>query len=315
MFALVFDEKLQAVPDYPRPQLQPNEAIIRPHLVGICNTDREIIRGYMAFHGVPGHEFVGTVEEASHPAWVGQRVVGEINAYCADCPTRCALGGVNHCPRRTTLGIFRRDGAMAEALALPQACLHPVPASVPDEAAVFVEPLAAALEILQQAHIQPDERVAVVGDGKLGSMIVQVLRLPGCEVTLFGHHPERWELFERQGIVCRHSSDLPDTQYDVVVDCTGQPGGLETARTLVRPRGRLVLKSTFHGAVKLDLSMLVVDEVQLIGSRCGPFAPALRLLERGLIETAPLVSARFPLRDGLAAFEAAAGTLKVLLQP
>ncbi len=312
MHALIFDGQLRLVSDYTPPPRPAGEALIRPHVIGICNTDTEITHGYMGFHGVLGHEFVGTVLECDDPAWIGQRVVGEINAACFRCPT-CLRGDVPHCPNRTTLGIDRRDGAMAEAFLLPTACLHAVPAGVSDEAAVFVEPLAAALEILQQAHVHPTDTVAVVGDGKLGALIAQVLRLPGCAVTLVGRHPERWGLFQRQGISCVHSDDPPPTQFDLVVDCTGQPGGLATARRLIRPRGRLVLKSTFHGSASLDLSMVVVDEVQLIGSRCGPFAPALRLLERGLIETEALISGRFPLHAGLAAFAAAQGQLKILL--
>lgn len=314
MDAIVFDGQLRVVSDYPQPQMQPGEARIRPHLVGICNTDIELTRGYMNFRGVLGHEFVGTVVESDVAEWVGCRVVGEINAACRQCPT-CLRGNETHCPNRTTLGIDRRDGAMAETFLLPNACLHKVPDSIPDDAAVFVEPLAAALEILQQIHLRPTERVAVVGDGKLGCLIAQVLRLPGSDVMLVGHHPERWEVLQRQGITCAHSNALPDTTpFDVVVDCTGQPAGLDMARRLVRPRGLLVLKSTFHGQADINLSMIVVDEISMIGSRCGPFAPALRLLERGLIETAPLISARFALKDGLEAFEATQGSLKVVLE-
>lgn len=312
MQALVFDGHLHLSRTYPEPERHPDEAIIRPHLVGICNTDIEITRGYMGFRGVLGHEFVGTVVQSDDPNWVGQRVVGEINAACRQCAV-CRRGDEPHCPNRTTLGIDRRDGAMAEQFSLPVSCLHIVPPSIPDEAAVFVEPLAAALEILQQAHVLPTDRVAVVGDGKLGCLIAQVMRLPGCDVTLVGHHPERWDLFQRQAIRCVHSDNLPAPGFDVVVDCTGQPAGLDTARHLVRPRGRLVLKSTFHGTSNLNLSMIVVDEISLFGSRCGPFAPALRLLEGGLIETAPLISARFPLHQGMEAFDAAQGHLKVLL--
>lgn len=313
MQALVFDGALRLVHEHPAPQLTPGEAIIRPHLTGICNTDIEITRGYMGFHGVLGHEFVGTVVACADTAWVGRRVVGEINAACLRCAT-CLRGDASHCPNRTTLGIDRRDGAMAELVSLPISCLHPVPASVPDEAAVFVEPLAAALELVEQSHIRPSERVAVVGDGKLGAMIVQVLRLTGCDLTLVGRHPERWALYEGQGVRCAHSDSPPAGQFDVVVDCTGNPAGLATARRLVRPRGRLMLKSTFEADSQLNLTMLVVDEVRLIGSRCGPFAPALRLLERGLIATAPLISAEFALSDGLEAFAAARGRLKVLLR-
>jgi alcohol dehydrogenase len=312
MDALLFDGTLRFVRDHPQPALVPGEALIRPHLAGICNTDIEITRGYMDFRGVLGHEFVGTVVACDDRAWVGRRVVGEINAACLRCAT-CLRGDYTHCPERTTLGIDRRDGAMAELLRLPVACLHEVPPGVPDEAAVFVEPLAAAVEILEQSHLRPAERVAVVGDGKLGAMIAQVLRLPGCAVTLVGRHPERWELFQSMGISCARPDEAAG-RYDVVVDCTGNPAGLATARRLVRPRGRLVLKSTFHAPSELNLSALVVDEVTLVGSRCGPFAPALRLLAGGLIATAPLISARYPLNEGAAAFQAAGGRLKVLLE-
>lgn len=313
MEALLFDGSLRLVHDYPAPGMVDGEAIIRPHLTGICNTDIEITRGYMNFRGVLGHEFVGTVIDSTDSTWVGKRVVGEINAACLRCPA-CLRGDQSHCPNRTTLGINRRDGAMAELFSLPVSCLHEVPARVPDEAAVFVEPLAAAVEIVQQTHLRPTDTVAVVGDGKLGAMIVQVLRLTGCALTLIGRHPQRWSLYEKQGIRCLHSETPPDEQFDVVVDCTGQPAGLATARRLIRPRGRLVLKSTFVAPSELNLTMVVVDEIQLLGSRCGPFAPALRLLERGLIETEPLISAEFALHDGLAAFQAAVGSLKVLLR-
>ncbi|MGB9738967.1 MAG: alcohol dehydrogenase [Chloroflexus aggregans] len=312
MRAIVFDGSLRYTTDYPKPHRPPGEALIKPHLVGICNTDLEITRGYMNFHGILGHEFVGTVIDCDDPQWRGRRVVGEINAACRRCVT-CLRGDESHCPQRTTLGIDRRDGAMADLFVLPEACLHEVPATVSDEAAVFTEPLAAALEIVEQSHIHPSERVAVVGDGKLGAMIVQVLRLTGCALTLVGRHPERWELYRRQGVTCTTSTDVPAAHFDVVIDCTGNPSGLATARRLVRPRGRLVLKSTFAAETQLNLSMLVVDEIQLIGSRCGPFAPALRLLERGLVETSALISACYPLDAGLQAFSAAPGQLKVLL--
>ena len=336
MHALLYDGQLRLVSDYPEPDLRPGEALIRPHLVGICNTDIEITRGYMGFRGVLGHEFVGTVVACHDPAWIGRRVVGEINAACRRCPT-CLLGDPSHCPARTTLGIAGRDGAMAELFSLPVDCLHEVPAGLPDTAAVFTEPLAAALEILEQSHLRPTDQVAVVGDGKLGLLCAQVLRLPGCAVTVVGRHPERWELLHAQGIATCHTdtlrpadhkprsqgatrqlADIPVSQsgaFDVVVDCTGHPSGLAVARQLVRPRGRLILKSTFAGTMPLNLSMAVVDEVQLIGSRCGPFVPALRLLDRGLIATEPLIAARLPLREGVHAFRIAAGQLKVLLDP
>jgi alcohol dehydrogenase len=333
MYALHFDRQLRLVGDYPEPQLLPGEAIIRPHLVGICNTDIELTRGYMGFHGVLGHEFVGTVVACEDPSWAGRRVVGEINAACGRCAT-CRRGDASHCPERTTLGIHGRDGAMAERFSLPIACLHAVPDSIPDEAAVFVEPLAAALEILQQTHIHPTDRVAVVGDGKLGLLCAQALRLPGCDVVVVGRHPERWELLHSMGIATVHASELTmndergtmkgnaitssfiaqRSSFDVVVDCTGHPSGLEISRRLVRPRGRLVLKSTFASDATLNISALIVDEIQLVGSRCGPFAPALRLLERGTIATEPLIAERFALRDGLDAFRAANGRLKIVLE-
>jgi alcohol dehydrogenase len=312
MRAVVFDQQLRVAEDYPAPQLRAGEALIRPHLVGICNTDIEITRGYMGFRGVLGHEFVGTVVGCADERWIGRRVVGEINANCGECAA-CRRGDEPHCPQRTTLGIDRRDGAMAELVSLPLHCLHEVPASVSDRAAVFVEPLAAAVEILQRSHILPTERVAVVGDGKLGAMIVQVLRLTGCDLTLIGRHPERWDLFVQQGVTCRRD-DGGRAAFDVVVDCTGQPDGLATARRLVRPRGRLILKSTFAAETQLNLTGLVVDEISLIGSRCGPFAPALRLLAAGLIETDALISARYPLQDAMAAFAASRGAMKILLQ-
>lgn len=317
MHALVFDGQLQLAATYPAPMLQPGEALIRPHLVGICSTDIQITRGYKGFHGVLGHEFVGTVVECGAQEWVGRRVVGEINAACFCCPA-CLRGDASHCPQRTTLGIDRRDGAMAELFSLPVPCLHEVPPSVSDAQAVFVEPLAAALEIVEQCHIRPNERVAVIGDGKLGLLCAQVLRLTGCELVVIGRHPERWATLEALGIPAESEEHViarrGERAFDVVVDCTGNAGGIQTARRLVRPRGRLVLKSTYSGDSSLDLSRLVVDEVQIIGSRCGPFAPALRLLERGLVDVESLIAARFMLDDATTAFDASRGRLKILLE-
>lgn len=319
MQAVVFDGQLRLVRTHPKPALTDGEAIIRPHLIGICNTDLEITRGYKSFHGVLGHEFVGTVVACAESAWVGQRVVGEINAACRTCPA-CRRGDYSHCPERTTLGIDRRDGVMAEEFSLPTSCLHRVPAAISDEVAVFAEPVAAAVEILEQAHIRPTDRVAVVGDGKLGMLCAQVLQLPGCEVSLIGRHPERWDWLRAAGVITVSDTGGEGFQparsasYDVVVDCTGSPAGITTARRLVRPRGRLVVKSTVAAETRLDLTMLVVDEVQVLGSRCGPFAPALRLLERGLVQVTPMIAARYPLGDAMAAFSAAHRHLKVLLE-
>lgn len=311
MRAVVFDGTLHLDPQHADPVLRDGEALIKVNLAGICNTDIEITRGYKGFNGILGHEFVGTVIACGDASWVGKRVVGEINAACRRCPT-CLRGDDPHCPNRTTLGIYKRAGSMADVFSLPIDCLHEVPAGVSNAQAVFTEPLAAALEILEQTHIKPTDRIALVGDGKLGLLIAQVLRLPGSDVTVVGRHPERWELLHRQGIKTVKSTEASGW-YDVVVDVTGNPDGLHTSRKLVRPRGRLVMKSTVAAETQLDLTMLVVDEIQLLGSRCGPFAAALRLLERGLIETAPLMQATYGMNDAMAAFVASRGALKVVL--
>lgn len=316
MLALVYDGKdLLLRDDYPRPVPPPGEALVRVRLAGICNTDLEIVRGYMGFRGVLGHEFVGVVEDAEDRSLVGRRVVGEINAYCGECPT-CRAGRPTHCPNRTTLGIWGRDGAFAEYLTLPARNLHVVPDDIPDEAAVFTEPLAAALEILEQVHLHPTDRVVVLGDGKLGLLVAQVLGLMGCDLTVVGHHRGKLDILARRGIPTALESELEGLTADVVVECTGRPEGFAVARRILRPRGTLVLKSTYHGRVEADLTGLVVDEITLVGSRCGPFPPALRLLQRGLVDVLSLVSEVYPLAQGVEAFARAAerGTLKVLLR-
>ena len=316
MQALLLDEKLQLVEDHPIPKPPSGEALIRVGLAGICNTDLELVKGYMQFQGIPGHEFVGVVERApGAEEWEGRRVVGEINAACGECPT-CRAGRPTHCPHRTTLGIAGRDGAFAEYLTLPVRNLHAVPESLSDEAAVFTEPLAAACEILQQVHVRPSDRVVVLGDGKLGLLCAQVLSLTGCDLIAVGHHREKLDILARMGIRTEVGEESVVAGADIVIETTGHPGGYAAARRLVRPRGTVVLKSTYHGAVDADLTMAVVDEITLVGSRCGPFAPALRLLERGLVDVTPLIQARYPLSQALAAFEHAArpGTLKVLVE-
>ena len=315
MRALLLDKTLQIIENYPTPEPLPGEALIRVNLSGICNTDLELVKGYMQFRGVPGHEFVGMVERApGAEKWEGRRVVGDINAACDDCPT-CQAGRPTHCPSRTTLGIAGRDGAFAEYLTLPVRNLYPVPDSIPDEVAVFTEPLAAACEILQQVHVHPTDRVIVLGDGKLGLLCAQVLALTGCHLIAVGHHQEKLDILARRTIPTALEKALAEDQVDMVVETTGHPGGYAAARRLVRPRGAIVLKSTYHGSLDADMTMAVVDEVTLIGSRCGPFAPALRLLEQGLVDVLPLIQARYPLSEALTAFEHAArpGTLKVLL--
>jgi len=314
--ALVYDgEALRLREDYPRPVSPPGEALVRVRLAGICNTDLEIVRGYMGFRGVLGHEFVGTVEEAEDRSLIGQRVVGEINAYCGECPT-CRAGRPTHCPNRTTLGIWGRDGAFAEYLTLPVRNLHVVPEGISDEEAVFTEPLAAALEILEQVHLRPTDRVVVLGDGKLGLLVAQALALMGCDLLAVGRHREKLAILARRGIPTALEAEAEGLAADVVVECTGRPEGFAAARRILRPRGTLVLKSTYHGYVEADLTGLVVDEITLVGSRCGPFPPALRMLERGLVDVRSLISAVYLLAQGVEAFARAAepGVLKVLLR-
>ena len=315
MRALLLSDGLRLVEDHPVPQPAPGEALIRVDLAGVCNTDLELVKGYMQFQGVPGHEFVGVVEQApGAEAWQGRRVVGEINIACTTCPT-CRAGRATHCPHRTTLGIAGRDGAFAEYLTLPIRNLHPVPDTLLNEVAVFAEPLAAACEIPQQVHVRPTDRVVVLGDGKLGLLCAQVLALNGCDLVAVGHHREKLDILARRGIQTAMEGELLEGQADVVVEATGRAEGYAAARRLVRPRGTIVLKSTYHGRIEADLTMAVVDEITLVGSRCGPFAPALRLLERELVVVAPLVEARYPLSEALAAFEHAARprALKVLI--
>ena len=317
MRALLFDGQRPRLEDgYPQPEPPAGEALIRVGLAGICNTDLEITRGYMGFRGVLGHEFVGQVVGCpSDPAWVGKRVAGEINCACGECGY-CRRGMETHCPQRTTLGIWGRDGALADYCLLPVRNLHVVPDVISDESAVFTEPLAAALEILEQAHIRPSERVVVLGDGKLGLLVAQVLSLAGCDLICVGRHEAKLDILRRRGIQVLLAEEAGDLQADCVVECTGHPQGLGLARQWLRPRGRLVLKSTYHGQVQTDLTSLVVDEITLLGSRCGPFAPALRLLARGLVDVASLVDSVYELGEGLTALERAAtkGALKVLVR-
>ncbi len=316
MRALVLNAEPMFRDDYPVPGPGPDEALVRVTQAGICGTDLEIIQGYASFQGVMGHEFVGVVERcASAPDLVGRRVVGEINVSCGQC-VKCRRGLFVHCARRTTLGIHERDGAFADYLTLPAANLHVVPQRVSDDQAIFVEPLAAALQILEQVHVRPSHRVVVIGAGKLGLLIVQALALTGCHLTLIGRHPDKLELAARRGIDTRLSEPLPDLAADIAVEATGSLGGLATARRLLRPRGTIVLKSTYHGMAEIDLIGMVVDEVTVVGSRCGPFAPALRLLAQNIVDVPPLIEARYPLEEGVAALERAGqrGALKVLLE-
>ncbi|RIK52435.1 MAG: alcohol dehydrogenase [Chloroflexi bacterium] len=319
------DSGPRLISGYAWPTPQPGEARLRVRLAGICATDLALVAGYKGgYRGVLGHEFVADVEAApGHDEWVGKRVVGEINIGCGEC-SLCRRGLHKHCRRRASVGILRHDGALADALLLPVANLHEVPPTVPDEAAVFTEPLAAALEILEQVQVRPDLRVVVVGDGRLGQLIAQVLALTGCDLTVLGRHPGKLRLLaEAKAGTPRLSTpevldELAAAPADLVVEATGAAGGFATARRLVRPAGTLVLKSTFAGGLPdFDVSGLVVDEITLVGSRCGPFGPALRLLESGRVRVEPLIQARFPLDEAEAAlaFAATKGVLKVVVQP
>jgi threonine dehydrogenase-like Zn-dependent dehydrogenase len=315
MRALLLDKGLRIVEGYPTPEPASGEALIRVLIAGICNTDLELAAGYKQFRGVPGHEFVGVVERAPGAApWEGRRVVGDINAACDECAT-CKAGRPTHCPNRTTLGIAGRSGALAEYLTLPVRNLYPVPASIPDEIAVFTEPLAAACEILEQVHVHPTDRAVVLGDGKLGLLCAQVLALTGCDLTVVGHHKEKLNILTQRGIQTALHDDSLTRSADLVIEATGHPGGYAVARSLVRPRGTVVLKSTYHRPIDADLTTAAVNEITLVGSRCGPFAPALRLLEQRSVEVIQLIQARYRLVDAVAAFEYAAqpGTLKVLV--
>jgi alcohol dehydrogenase len=317
MHALVIEEGIHFAEEYQKPTRNPGEALIKTSLAGICATDLELLKGYADFHGIPGHEFVGVVEQADDPTMIGQRVVGEINCPCKSCPT-CRRGDKNHCPQRSALGIRHKNGVFADYFTLPQANLHPVPANINDRQAVFTEPLAAALEIIQQLPIKADDSVAVLGDGRLGTLIAQVLALTGCDLTVIGRHPEQWGLLEKKAIRVCLAQQLPKGfSAKIVVECTGRSTGFDQARQLVQPRGYLVLKSTYNSRVPVDLSALVVDEITLIGSRCGPFPEALRLLSQGLVEVEAMIEAEFPLQKGREAFAMAQqkGGRKILIKP
>jgi threonine dehydrogenase-like Zn-dependent dehydrogenase len=282
-------------------------------LAGICNTDLEITRGYLGFRGVLGHEGVGAVIEGP-PAWRGRRVVAEINFACHGCET-CARGLARHCPRRRVMGIAGADGAFAEELVVPVENLHAVPDAVGDEAAVFCEPLAAAYEVLEQVRVEPGQRCLVLGDGKLGLLVAQVLDAAGARVLGLGRHPEKLAILARRGIETGLADASAETGFALVVEATGSAGGVRRAIAAVRPRGTLVLKSTLAEHPQLDLAPLVIHEVTLVGSRCGPFAPALAALASGAVDVRSLVSDRLPLARADAALRRAAepGVLKVLL--
>ncbi|HUO06069.1 MAG TPA: alcohol dehydrogenase catalytic domain-containing protein [Candidatus Binataceae bacterium] len=315
MRALVFDSKLEFRTDYPDPAHAPGESIVQVTLAGICGTDLEISRGYMAFRGVPGHEFIGRVTESSNPELRGRRVVGEINAACGRC-AMCAAELGRHCPLRTVLGILNRDGAFAERLRLPDENLIPVADSIPDEAAVFTEPIAAAYEIIEQTKISRGESIVVMGDGRLGAIAALVLKGEGYKPLVAGHHAEKLARIEALGIATSMDSTV-SAKFGLVIDCTGNASGLGRALELVRPRGTIVLKSTAAAAANLNLAPAVINEITIVGSRCGRFQPAVEALAAGKIDPRPLISGTYALEDGLEAFAAAARppNFKVLLKP
>ena len=299
----------------PVPSRTCGSALIRMLRAGICNTDLELQRGYYNFRGVPGHEFSGLVVESDTLILAGKRVVGEINLACGHCEY-CAIGLVRHCLNRAVLGIVNHPGAFATYFTLPEANLHPIPDEISDEEAVFVEPLAAACEILDQVAIPAGAEVAVLGDGKLGLLIAQTLRAHQADVIVYGRHEAKLEIARRSGSRVSLANDPPLGKYQVVIEATGSATGLRQAVRMTRPRGTVVLKSTVHGEVSLDTAPVVVHEITLVGSRCGRFAPAIELLRQRKVDVSGMIAARFPLSEAAAAFAEAArpGVLKVLLE-
>jgi threonine dehydrogenase-like Zn-dependent dehydrogenase len=317
VLALRVENKKLAIRKIDQPH-NADEALVRVLLSGICNTDLEIARGYAGFNGTIGHEFVGVVEASNDKELVGKRIVGEINAGCGKCEL-CRAGDPRHCATRTVLGIHGRDGAHAEFLQLPNVNLIPVPENIPDEHAVFTEPLAAACGVLERASIAKTDRVAVIGDGKLGLLCAQVAALTGAHVLLIGKHPEKLRIAERRGIETSTPKEAGkrQRQFDVVVEASGAAGGFALALDLLRPKGQLVLKSTFNGATEIDAARIVVDEISIIGSRCGRFQPALDLLAQHAVDLDSLISEEYALAHGVKAMSRAKakGVLKILLRP
>ncbi len=314
------DGQLTYRTDYEKPVLQAGEALIRIQLAGICSTDLEMAKGYVPeFRGVLGHEFVGIVVAAADSAdadWVGRRVVGTINLGCGRCAV-CLSDGPEHCPHRTVLGIHDRDGVFADYTALPVGNLLPVPDGMPDETAVFTEPFAAALRIREQVAVRPTAKTAVVGPGRLGLLVGLSLSLSGTDVTMLGRRASSLELPAQYGLKTGLVDDFADDSFDFVVEATGNEAGFAQSLQLVRPLGTLILKSTFAGNANINLTKLVVAEINVIGSRCGPFAPALRVLAAGRLDPRPFIDGEYPLDDALAAFEHAArpGVRKILIRP
>ncbi|HLO30187.1 MAG TPA: alcohol dehydrogenase catalytic domain-containing protein [Anaerolineales bacterium] len=335
MKALWLENNEISLRDIPEPH-KPDEALIKIRKAGICSTDLELVKGYYPYTGVLGHEFVGEVisrdpastagldgtsrpsaqrEKEGESIRVGDRVVGEINVACNQCE-QCLNGRPTHCENRTVLGIANRDGVFAQFTNLPIANLHYVPDSIPDEMAVFTEPLAAALEIQQQIQVRPTDRILLIGAGRLGQLIAQTLALTGCDLRVVARHEHQQNLLKRRGIRVIAEEEIKPWRWDIVVEATGSPSGFSLARRAIRPRGTLVLKSTYKGEMNVNFSSIVVDEINIIGSRCGPFEPALRLMEARQVDPTVLIADEFKLDEALKAFERAAetGVLKVLVE-
>ena len=314
MRALCLRDGVVALDELPTPVPAAGEALVRVSMAGICNTDLELARGYMGYAGVLGHELCGVVQACDDASWIGKRVAGEINLACGHCAF-CAEGLGRHCPTRTVMGILGKQGCFAEHVTLPIANLHVLPDALDDVTACFVEPTAAAFEILEQLTLPERARVVVLGDGKLGLLVAQVLAQHGADTILVGHHERKLTLARSLGLLTAAVESLPRKAFDVVVEATGSPEGLKTAVALARPRGTVVLKSTYHGELRLDAAPIVIDELTLVGSRCGPFEPAIAALASGRVRPEPLVDAVLPLAEGVAAMQRAGapGTLKVIL--
>ena len=320
MKAIVFDNELKLDNNYPKPIPQKGEALIRVTLAGICNTDYEITKGYMGYVGVLGHEFVGIVEDVNgeDKSLIGKRVVAEISWGCDDPNCEwCAKKNYRHCPNRHTIGIWKKDGCMAEYLTVPTNILFEVPQNVTDEQAVFVEPLAAACEILEQLHIEPMSKIVVLGDGKLGLTTALTLNAHNLDVLLVGKHQNKLDIAAAQGVKTQLLDTFtPEKKYDVVVEATGSASGFETSMALTKPRGVLVLKSTVASGKELNLAPIVIDEITVLGSRCGQFPPALRLLKNHRIDFTPFITKTYSIDDALEAFEAnkSKESLKILIK-
>ncbi|HOW70143.1 MAG TPA: alcohol dehydrogenase catalytic domain-containing protein [Phycisphaerae bacterium] len=315
MRALCLKDTLRYEAAYPDPKPVDGEALVAVRLAGICATDLELAKGYMGFTGVPGHEFVGTVAKGSR-TWRGKRVVAEINCICGKCDM-CQRGLANHCRRRTVLGIDRHDGVFAEQVVVPERNLHELPASVSDAQAVFVEPLAAALQVIKQSRIEKRMRVAVIGSGRLGLLVAQVLKTTGCDLEVVGRNELTLNFCEKRGIRGTPVRELaPRADRDVIVECSGSPAGLDLALAMLRPRGTIVLKSTYAQQSPVNLTPVVVQELTVLGSRCGPFPDAIATLARGEIDVDSMITRQLPLDRGVEAFELAADprSIKILLK-